>query len=506
MIPFLQMAGIGKDFSGVRVLDGVDFDLRPGEVHVLAGENGAGKSTLMKILSGVYSEYDGELRLDGRLVRPTSPHDAVRRGIAMIHQELSLIESLSAVDNIFLGRERIHSGGWIRRREQAAQTRNLLRRLDLAIDEHRPVGEFPLAVRQMIEIARALAFEARILIMDEPTSALNEPEAQRLFALIRELKRTCAIVYITHKMDEIYRLADRITVLRDGRQIITAAAGDLPQKELVRHLVGRELSTYFPARQSSGGAVVLTVEQAALTAGPGGSRVALRDISFQARAGEIVGFAGLQGSGNSELFHGLYGAPGRRWSGSITLGGKPYRPESPRRALASGLALLSADRQGAGLIPEFGASANITLAALARFSPGGWLRFGREREVADQYRKAFNIRLAAVDQPVRELSGGNQQKVVLAKWLENRPQVLLLDEPTRGVDIGAKHEIYAWMNRWTAAGMCILLITSELPELLALSDRILVLHRGTIRAEFSRAEATQANIIAAAMGEAPTNG
>jgi len=501
MIPFLQMTGIGKDFSGVRVLEDVSFDLRRGEVHVLAGENGAGKSTLMKILSGVHTGYDGTIRWEGERVRFVSPQEAVARGISMIHQELSLIESLSAVDNIFLGRERVFPGGWIRHREQVAQTQDLFRRLDLDVDLHRPIGEFPMSVRQMIEIARALAFDARLLIMDEPTSSLNEPEVIRLFALIRELKQTCAIVYISHKMDEIYQLADRITVLRDGRHIITADAGALPQKELVRHLVGRELGAYFPVRQKTTGSMALEAKQVSLPSPPDQSRVVIRDISFVARAGEIVGFAGLQGSGNSELFQGLFGVYRRELRGTITLEGQPYIPSSPRHAIASRLALLTHDRKGTGLIPEFSTGPNITLASLMNTSPGGWMHPGREHELATRYRQDLTIRLATMNQPVRELSGGNQQKVVLAKWLETRPRVLLLDEPTRGVDVGAKHEIYEWMNRWTEEGMCILLITSELPELLALADRILVMHRGAIGAEFSRADATQGKIIRAAMGE-----
>jgi ABC-type sugar transport system ATPase subunit len=501
MTPFLQMIGIGKDFSGVRVLDRVSFDLRRGEVHVLAGENGAGKSTLMKILSGVHTGYEGGIRLEGQPVLFSSPQDAVARGISMIHQELSLIESLSAVDNIFLGRERVFTGGWIRRRVQIDQTQALFRRLDLDVDLHRPIGEFSLPVRQMIEIARALAFDARLLIMDEPTSSLNEPEVIRLFALIRELRRTCAIVYISHKMDEIYQLADRITVLRDGRHIITADAGAMPQNELVRHLVGRELGTYFPVRQKTSGAVAVEVNQASIPSPPDQSRIAVQNISFTAHAGEIVGFAGLQGSGNSELFQGLFGVYGRALQGAIAVEGRPYSPRSPRHAIASRIALLTHDRKGTGLIPDFSTGPNITLASLRNVSAGGWMRPGRERELAGRYRQDFNIRLATMTQAVCELSGGNQQKVVLAKWLETRPRLLLLDEPTRGVDVGAKHEIYEWINRWTADGMCILLITSELPELLALSDRILVMHRGTIRAEFSRAEATQGKIIQAAMGE-----
>jgi ribose transport system ATP-binding protein len=493
------MSGITKAFSGVRVLDDVSFELQPGEVHVLAGENGAGKSTLMKILSGVYSDYHGAILLDNQPVRFSSPHDAARHGISIIHQELSLINTMSVSDNIFLGRERSSAGLWLRQNEQLKMAQQYIGRLDLDVDVRLPVGEFPLPVRQMIEVARALAFKTRVLIMDEPTSSLNEPEVERLFRLIRELKQECSIVYITHKMDEIYRLADRITVLRDGRHIVTESAGTLTRSELVKKLVGRELSDQFPVRQPAVGSVAIEVKQLSIPQPPGKSNAQVRDVSFTAKAGEIVGFGGLQGCGNSELFHGLFGAYGQRAQGDITVDGKKYTPRSPDHAIKSRLALLTNDRKGDGLVPVMNISRNISLASIKKMSQGGWLRKGKEAEIAGRYRTQLNIRSASGDQEVRELSGGNQQKVVMAKWLETQPRILLLDEPTRGVDVGAKQEIYAWMNRWTAEGMTILLITSELPELLALSDRIYVMHRGTISAGFSRGEATQENVMRAAM-------
>jgi len=492
MSALLNMTGIGKAFSGVRVLQDVSFDLYQGEVHVLAGENGAGKSTLMKILSGVYDDYAGTIRIENREVRFSSPHAATRHGVAMIHQELSLINSMSVSDNIFLGRE-VSAGLWLRRDVQDQKARVALRQLGIDIDVHRPVGEYPLSIRQMIEIARALAFDVRILIMDEPTSSLNGPEAARLFEQVKNVKSNCGIIYITHKLDEIYQLADRITVLRDGKHIITAAAASLPRNELVKKLVGRDLSEQFPARQAKPGHEVLCVKDFSV------SRGRVRDVSFSARAGEIIGFAGLQGSGNSELFHGLFGAYGSSARGTVTVDGKPYVPKTPRRAIHSRLALLTNDRKGDGLVPGMGAAQNITLASVKKISAGGWLREDAERNIALRHRDRLNIRMSVTDQMVNELSGGNQQKVVLAKWLETSPRVLLLDEPTRGVDVGAKHEIYEWMNRWTAEGAVILLITSELPELLALADRIIVMHRGSIRSEYARGEASQEKIIQAAM-------
>jgi len=499
MSPLLNMTGISKAFSGVRVLDDVSFDLQPGEVHVLAGENGAGKSTLMKILSGVYNDYAGSIVLDQQPVRFSSPHDAARNGISIIHQELSLINMMSVSDNIFLGRERSSAGLWLRHREQRKLAQQYIGRLNVDVDVRQPVGELPLPVRQMIEIARALAFKTRVLIMDEPTSSLNEPEVERLFRLIRELKQECSIVYITHKMDEIYRLADRITVLRDGRHVVTESAGNLPRNELVKKLVGRELSDQFPPRQPTTGALAIEVMHLSIPQAHGKSAAPVRDVSFTAKAGEIVGFGGLQGCGNSELFHGLFGAYGQRAQGDITVDGKKYTPRTPSHAIKSRMAMLTNDRKGDGLVPVMNISRNISLASIKKVSRGGWLRKSRETEIAGRYRNQLNIRSASVDQEVSELSGGNQQKVVMAKWLETQPRILLLDEPTRGVDVGAKQEIYNWMNRWTAEGMTILLITSELPELLALSDRIYVMHRGTISGEFSRGEATQEKIMQAAM-------
>jgi len=499
MSTLLNMTGITKAFSGVRVLDGVSFDLNHGEVHVLAGENGAGKSTLMKILSGVYQDFSGEIRLDGKNVLFASPHDAFRQGIAIIHQELSLINSMSVVDNVFLGREHTRGGIWMRRKTQVTKTREVLNRLGVAVDVNRAVGEFPVSVRQMIEIARALAFEARIIIMDEPTSSLNDPEVATLFKRIEALKRECSMVYITHKMDEIYRVADRITVLRDGRHVITANTGELSPSGLVKSLVGRDLTEQFPPRKAKPGNVVLNVSGLSVGQDRGNQRAPVRDVSFTVRAGEIVGFAGLQGSGNSEMFHGLFGSYGRVKSGRINVNGREYVPGTPVHGLRSRLALLTNDRKGNGLVPEMSSAQNITLASMKKISAKGWLRKKPEREIAERHRKNLNIRLSSIDQEVNQLSGGNQQKVVLAKWLETSPDVLLLDEPTRGVDVGAKHEIYEWMNRWSEEGRAILLITSELPELLALSDRIFVMHRGGVNAEFSREEATQEKIMQAAM-------
>ena len=496
------MEGISKSFSGQQVLYGVNFDLRAGETHVLAGENGAGKSTLIKILAGVHPDYEGVIRISGEPAQPRTPTGAAALGVTVIYQELSLIPYMSVTDNIFLGRERHGRFGWMRFREQERQCRAILERLGLTeIDPHTPVSALPLAAQQTVEIAKALAFDARIIVMDEPTSALSDPEVERLFAQIASLKDSgCGVIYITHKMDEIYRIADRITVLRDGEYIGTAAPDELPRPDLVKWMVGRTLSEQFPETGGGSGAVRLQVNDFTLPA-VNNPRNIIDGVSLEARAGEILGLGGLSGSGTSELLQALFGVYGRRAQGSVIIDGQPYTPLSPRHAIQAGLAMVTNDRKSKGLVLNMGVRENVTLATVPKYSPRGWLQPARERTCAEQHRDTLGIRMRDPEQPVETLSGGNQQKVLLGKWLETAPKALLLDEPTRGVDVGAKQEIYELMRRWAASGMAILLITSELPELLALSDRIQVLHRGRTTAVLGRSEAAQDNVMAAAMGE-----
>ena len=496
----LDMLHISKAFAGVRVLDDVPFHLRRGEVHILAGENGAGKTTLIRILGGVYTEYEGEIRLDSRRLRLQSPHHAAACGISVIHQELSLVRSMSVLDNLFLGREKTR-GPWVDRRAQVREAEELVARLGLDLDVQRTVEDYPLSVQQMIEIAKALAFRAQILVMDEPTSALNEVETDRLFHLIAALRaQGCGVIYISHRMEEIYRIGDRITVLRDGRSVGTAAARDLPAEDLIRWMTGREISRQFPPRATPRGPARLSAERFSVPDPAGARGWSVSDVSLTVHAGEILGVAGLQGSGKTDLLMGLFGAGGKRTRGSVTLDGRPYAPGSPREAMRQGVALVTNDRKDTGLVLGMDVTQNITLASVPRFSPCGWLHPARERRAAMAHAESLAIRLATFTQEVQTLSGGNQQKVVLAKWLETCPKVLLLDEPTRGVDVGAKHDIYALMNRWTADGIAILLLTSELEELLAMSDRILVLHRGRVTAELARADATREKVLQAAMG------
>lgn len=498
--PLLRMTGIGKQFGGVKVLQDVQFEVRAGEVHVLAGENGAGKSTLMKILGGIYSEFDGRIELEGREVRPKSPLDANSLGIAIIHQELSLIRPMSVADNIFLGRMPVRSG-FVARAEQEKQATHWVRQLGLEIDVRQPVEQFPIAIQQLIEIAKALSQKARVIVMDEPTSALNAPEVEKLFALIETLKRQgCGIVYISHKMEEIERIANRITVLRDGHWIGTAPVEELPVPKLIQWMVGREVGEQFPRHASNTGRELLRAGNINVFPNGISQKPAVEDLSLCVRSGEILGIGGLQGSGASELFLGLFGAYGAAVRGEILLDGERVSFNSPRQAIKAGVVLLTNDRKATGLVLSLSIIANATLAGLPRLCRAGWRRPNEERTAAQTITSAMRLRAASFEMPVGALSGGNQQKVAIAKWLQVRPKLLLLDEPTRGIDIGAKREIYQLMNEWTAQGIAIMLITSEMPELLTLSDRILVMHRGRCTAEFSREQATPEKILAAAMG------
>ncbi len=497
-VPLVRMTGITKRFGPVTVLENVDFEVRAGEVHILAGENGAGKSTLIKILAGVHTDFQGTIQFEGRETRPATPLDAVQLGVAVIHQELSLIPSMSVADNVFLGQMKTLAGGLVRDRAQRAATRRLLDDFGLDIEARQWVEDLPVAQQQLVEIAKALRLQANVIVMDEPTSALNAPEVKKLFGLIQDLKSSgCGIVYITHKMEEIDQIADRITVLRDGKLIGTAPASQLPVPELIRWMVGREVEQQYPRHKQHKGEERLRLE--GFRVARGGRRL-VDDVSLSVKAGEIVGLAGLQGSGNSELLMGLFGAYGRRASGRVMLDGQSFRIGSPRRSIRRGLALLTNDRKANGLVLCMSVIANTTLAQLPRFTLAGWRLPRAERAAAGEMARTLHLRAASLDMEVGELSGGNQQKVAFAKWVLTRPKVLLLDEPTRGVDIGAKREIYELMDQWTAEGIAILLVTSEMPELLAMSDRIVVMHRGGVTAHFDRGEATPEQVLAAAMG------
>lgn len=501
----LEMEGIGKLFSGVRVLDSVDFDLDEGEVHVLAGENGAGKTTLIKILAGVHADYEGHIKLEGKAVRFRSPHDASGYGISAIHQEMSMVNPMSVSDNIFLGRERTKKKIWMDYRIQSQATKELLSQLKIDVDISQPVEDYPISMRQMFEIAKALAYETKIIVMDEPTSALNDVEVARLFQIIRELKnKGKAIVYITHRLEEIYEIGDRITVLRDGRRVGTSPTGALSSDELIQWMVGRTIHKQFPERSPQFGKNRLCMKNICVTDPSGAKSWAVENASLDVKKGEILGIAGLQGSGKSELLNGIFGTYGKAVRGEVWLEDHPVKIRSPKHSIDSGIVLLTNNRKDTGIIPDMDIVQNTTVASLRSFSEIGWMQTKREERAAKKHADELDIRAHSLSQEIATLSGGNQQKVMLARWLETRPKVLLLDEPTRGVDVSAKHDIYKLMNLWTSRGISILLITSELPELLAMSDRIVVMFRGRISAQFSAKDATQKNIIQAAMGENST--
>lgn len=498
--PLLQMRRISKSFPGVQALSDVSFELHKGEVVGFVGENGAGKSTLMKILSGVYAPDSGEIVIDGQVAHFSSPKDAERAGVAVIYQELSLVPSVSVMENVLMGREPRTRWKTVDWREMAKVSSELLTLLDMPIDVRRPVEEFGVAVQQMIEIAKALSLNARILVMDEPTSSLSERETKQLFDIVRKLKgKGAGIVYISHKMEEIYEIADRITVLRDGQHVGTASARELPSEKMIQWMVGRKIDQFFPSRTAEIGEELLRVSGLTLPQ-PGMPGVNLvNNVSFSARSGEILGLAGLRGAGNSALLGAIFGRYGRRATGDIFIRGERVEIGSPPQAIAHGMAYLTNDRKESGLVLPMSVLHNMTLVSLRDMTRFGWLDPLMEQRSASGYRDSLAIRTPSLRTEVSTLSGGNQQKVILAKWLMSEPSILFLDEPTRGIDVGAKTEIYSLMNRWASEGKAILLITSELPELLAMSDRILVMHRGEITAEFSREEATQEKVMAAAM-------
>jgi len=488
------MQGIRKAFPGVVALDGVDLEVRAGEVHVLLGENGAGKSTLMKILSGAQAKDAGEIRLGGEPVHIAGPRDAHRRGIRIIYQELTLVPHLSVAENIALGREPGRLG-LIDRRAQDREARERLGRLGVTIDPRTPVGELGVARQQMVEVAKALEGEPRLIIMDEPTSALTATEISELFATIERLTaRGVAVVYISHRMEEVTRVGHRVTVLRDGRHVATRRIADVTVPELVKLMAGREVTDHYPRRRVPPGDEILRAE--------GLSRAGvLHDVSFSLRRGEVLGVAGLMGAGRTELARILAGAD-RPDRGRVILHGRAVPAGRPGEAIRRGLALLPEDRKTQGLVLGLPVQANVALPSTPRLTRLGVVDRAAETALAQRQVDDLRIRTPSLAQRVVNLSGGNQQKVVLGKWLAADVDVLLMDEPTRGIDVAAKVEIYELMNRLTAEGKAILMISSELPEVLGMSDRILVLYRGSLVAEMSAQGVTQEQVLAAALGQA----
>ncbi len=496
--PVITMKGIGKQFGKVRVLENIEFEIFPGEVHILAGENGAGKSTLMKILSGVYTSYEGTISMAGKVIAPATPLEANHMGISVIHQELSLIPSMNVRDNLFLGRP-VTSLGFIRDREQNKKALAVLNDVGLDVSADAFVEDLPISIQQLIEIAKAISINAKVIIMDEPSSSLNSKDVEILFSLIEKLKEQgCGIVYISHRMEEIERLANRITVLRDGKFVGTAPAEKLPIPKLINWMVGRELTNIFPRYEMNRGKEKLRIENLTVS---DNEKTFVKSVNLTVKSGEILGIAGLQGCGASELLLGLFGGYNKKTAEHIYLNGKEISIKNPSDAVKSKIALLTNDRKATGLVLSMSIIANICMSGLVELSRWGWRNISGEISAAEKQGDALQIHASSYEMEVGMLSGGNQQKAAIAKWMQISPEVLLLDEPTRGIDVGAKHEIYQLMNEWTKQGISIVLITSEMPELLAMSDRVVVMHRGSITAEFSREETDAENILAAAMGK-----
>ncbi|MEU5979907.1 sugar ABC transporter ATP-binding protein [Streptomyces sp. NPDC047315] len=493
----LRVEGVRKEFPGVVALDGVDFDLRAGEVHVLLGENGAGKSTLIKVLSGAHRPDSGRVLLDGAEVHVQGARHAERLGIATIHQEFTLVPELSVAENVFLGRQP-RRFGLVDRRRMEADAAALLRRVGVDVPPRTKVKDLGIARLQMVEIAKALSLDARVLIMDEPTAVLTSDEVERLFAIVRSLRAEgVGVVFITHHLEEIAALGDRVTVLRDGRSVGRVPAS-ATEEELVRLMVGRDIAQQYPRRYDGAGEVLLRV--AGLT-----RRGAFRDVGFEVRAGEVVGLAGLVGAGRTEVARAVFGADPYD-GGTVEVAGARVPRHDVVASMAAGIGLVPEDRKGQGLVLDASVADNLALVTLRSATRAGLVDRAALRAAADRIAGRLGVRMAGLDQSVRTLSGGNQQKVVIGKWLLGEVRVLILDEPTRGIDVGAKVEIYRLVNDLTDAGHAVLMISSDLPEVLGMSDRVLVMSEGRIAGELASHEATQDAVMALAVGGSPPPG
>jgi len=490
--PLLRLEGVRKAFPGVLAVREASLDVRGGEVHALVGENGAGKSTLIRILTGAHQADGGTVELDGTPLRWTSPLAAAGAGIAAIYQELDLVPPLSVRANLFLAREDAPLG-FIAAAQERRHAREALSRLGVDLDPGARVGDLDVAQQQLVAIARALLAEARLLVMDEPTATLASGDVERLFAVIHELRgRGIGILFVSHRLEEVMAIADRVTVMRDGSTLGTWPAHELTRERLVELMVGRPLEQEFPKVRVAPGVEVLAVRDLS------GGRVS--GASFSVHAGEVLGVAGLVGAGRTDLARLIFGADPVE-SGEILLDGRPVAIRTPRDAIRNGICLLTEDRKAQGLVLGLSARDNFALANLDRWSPWGWVRRGKELSEFERFVAGLRIRVASPEQPARDLSGGNQQKLLLARWLERDSRVLIFDEPTRGIDVGAKHEIYLLINELAARGKAIVMISSDLPEVLGMSDRILVMHRGRIAGEVPEAAAaTQEQVLRLAVG------
>lgn len=497
--PLISIRRVGKRFPGVVALEDVWIDVLPGELHAIVGENGAGKSTLMKVLSGVIGDFEGQVLLRGQPIRFAGPRDAQRAGVGMIHQELNLVEQLSVAANVFLGRELKRRAGILDQQAMNAHTAVLLEELECHVRPDQLVGQLRVGDQQLAEIAKALSQEADLLIMDEPTSALTEGEVARLERVIARLRaRGVTILYISHKMDEVFRLADRITVLRDGRQVKTLTRQETSPREVTHLMVGRDIESPAATEPRSPGTPLLEVRGLSLPWRGHARGWRLRDVSFQVRRGEIVGIAGLMGAGRTELLECLFGAAPERPQGAIVLDGRPAHFRHPADACAAGVALITEDRKRLGLFAQMSVGQNITIGTLNQWTRGGFISARKERQQALGVIERVGVKTSGVQAAVTSLSGGNQQKAIIGRWLLAQPKLLLLDDPTRGVDVGAKAELYGLLDGLCRQGIGMLVTSSELPELLTVCDRILVLCEGRLTAEFARSQASEQAIMEAA--------
>lgn len=487
----ISMRQIDKRFPGVHALKNVDFELQPGEIHALVGENGAGKSTMMKILTGIHEKDSGEIEYLGRLFNPRDPKHALEAGIGIIHQELNMMDHLSVADNIFIGREAMQKNRvFLDGRSQNRRTAELFQRLNMNIDPTETLGRLTVGKQQMVEIAKAVSHDLRVLILDEPTAALTDAEIDELFTIMRDLKsHGVAMIHISHRLDEIHRITDRVSVMRDGEMVGTMNTADISKQEIINMMVGRVIyeEPKSESRVPDDAEVVLRVRD--LNAGK-----LVNDVSFDLKRGEILGFAGLMGAGRTETARAIFGADEVQ-SGTIEINGRPVRIGKPEDAVAHGLGYLSEDRKRFGLALGLSVKDNAVLATYDRFGRGPFVHHAKVAKETVEYVDRLNIKTPSIDQLVRNLSGGNQQKVVLAKWLIRNSDILIFDEPTRGIDVGAKSEIYTLMNELVAQGKSIIMISSELPEILRMSDRVIVMYEGRITGEIPIGEASQERIM-----------
>ncbi len=496
--PLLKMVGIGKSFGPVRALSDVDLTLDRGEVLALMGENGAGKSTLMNIISGALHVYEGQMFLNGKPVVFSSPLAAREAGIAKIHQELQLVKEMTVAENMFLGRENSKLG-FVNKRDMEARAQKYLDMLDVDIRPNQKIANLRVGEQQMVEIAKALSLNAQVLIMDEPTSAISEQEARKLFTVIRRLvSEGVGIIYITHRMEEVFLIANRLSVLRDGRMIGTVHAADTNREQIITMMVGREITNMYPKTPVPIGGEVLRVEHLCMRTPDGSFRRELKDISFALHKGEVLGIAGLLGAGRSELYEALFGVHPQDVTGDVFIEGKKVALKSPRDAIRAGISFATEDRKGKGLVLSRSIGENMSLPVLGRFTSLGFMKRSEEQKHWGKQMSDMRIKANSYNTLCETLSGGNQQKVVLGRWLITNPKILLLDEPTRGIDVGAKAEIYTLINELARLGMGIIVISSELPEVIGISDRILTICEGRVTGEFSGAEATQEKLLHAA--------